>query len=96
MVALERLIHETLFPTIPFSWPDFAALIGISSESIRVPEAKRWRNAFCDRQMFWAHDHNRRDVFVTSDDNFRKRLRQSPDFANAHIATPDEAVRLLA
>ncbi len=95
MVARERLIHETLFPTIPFSWPDFATLVGISSDSIRVPEARRWRNAFCDRQMFWAHDHNRRDVFVTSDDNFRKRLSQAQDFKDSRIATPDEAVRLL-
>jgi hypothetical protein len=95
MVARERSIHETLFPTIPFSWTDFAALTGISSESVRVPEAKRWRNAFCDRQMFWAHDYHQRDVFVTSDDNFRKRLSQSSHFERAHIATLDEAVRLL-
>lgn len=96
MVARERQIHETLFPTIPFAWSDFAALSGISSKTLRTPQAKRWRNAFCDRQMFWAHDHNRRDVFVTSDDNFQKRLGRSPHFAHARIATPDEAVRLLA
>lgn len=95
MVARERLIHETLFPTIPFSWSDFAASVGVSSQSVRVPEARRWRNAFCDRQMFWAHDHNRRDVFVTSDANFRKRFGQSSDFNGAQIATPDEAVALL-
>ncbi|MBT9446479.1 MAG: hypothetical protein IV086_12330 [Hyphomonadaceae bacterium] len=95
MVARERLVHETLFPTIPFSWQDFAALTGISPQTIRLPEARRWRNAFCDRQMFWAHDHNRRDIFVTSDDNFRKRLSQSPAFSNARIATPDEAVQFL-
>lgn len=95
MVARERLIHETLFPQVPFSWPDFAASKGISSETVRVPEAKRWRNAFCDRQMFWAHDHNRRDVFVTSDSNFRRRLSQSQDFRSARIATPDKAAMLL-
>lgn len=95
MVARERLIHETLFPNIPFSWSDFAGRAGISSESVRVTEAKRWRNAFCDRQMFWAHDHHRRDVFVTSDGNFRERLNRSPDFSSARIATPEEAVRLL-
>jgi hypothetical protein len=95
MTARERLIHETLFPTIPFAWSDFAASVGVSSETIKIPEAKRWRNAFCDRQMFWAHDHNSRDVFVTSDENFRKRLGQSQEFSNARIAAPDHAVKLL-
>jgi len=95
MTARERLIHETLFPTVPFSWPDFATQVGVSSESIRIPEAKRWRNAFCDRQMFWAHDHHRRDVFVTSDDNFRRRLNASQEFMSARIHTPEEALALL-
>jgi len=59
-------------------------------------EAKRWRNAFCDRQMFWAHDHNCRGVFVTSDDNFQKRLGRPGAFRSAQIATPDEALALLS
>lgn len=95
LVARERLIHETLFPTIPFLWSDFAESVGISAANMRAPDARRWRNAFCDRQMFWAHDYHRRDVFVTRDRNFRKRLSHSANFANVQIATPDEAARLV-
>jgi hypothetical protein len=91
MVERERSIHESLFPSIPFAWPDFAAQIGIAPDTIKIAEAKRWRNAFCDRQMFWSHDHNKRDIFVTSDVNFRKKLTQSDNFKNARILTPDEA-----
>jgi hypothetical protein len=65
MVERERSIHQSLFPSFPFAWPDFAAQIGIPPDTIKISGAKRWRNAFCDRQMFWSHDHNKRDIFIT-------------------------------
>jgi hypothetical protein len=95
MADRERLIHEALFPSIPYAWPEFAAAQGISVDTVNVPEAKRWRNAFCDRQMFWAHDHDSRDVFVTSDENFAKRLGQSAHFCGARIAKPETAMSIL-
>lgn len=95
MVERERSIHEVLFPSIPFEWTDFAAALGVPPDAIDIPEANRWRNCLCDRQMFWAHDHHRRDVFVTNDANFRKRLGRSEAFRTARIATPGEAVALI-
>jgi hypothetical protein len=92
----ERLIHSILFPSIPFSWADFAAANKFDSNAVESWEARAWRNAFCDRQMFWAHDHHGRDVFVTSDANFRKRLNRSAEFATARIMTPMEAAALLS
>ncbi|MDF1671528.1 MAG: hypothetical protein P1U83_18180 [Roseovarius sp.] len=95
MVDREKEIHSVLFPNLQFSWIDFARSRGISVESFKNPEAKRWRNAFCDRQMFWAHDHNSRDVFVTSDGNFKRKMEVSSNFSKACIMRPAEAVALL-
>lgn len=94
MSAREEIIHRVLFPSIPFFWADFAALANIAVDAIKDTKGKRWRNAFCDRQMFWAHDHAGRDVFVTSDANFIK-LASHQDFPKAHIMTPSEAIRSL-
>lgn len=96
MLSREQSIHEALFPTIPFRWPEFAAANGLDVENDSNSRgAKNWRNAFCDRQMYWAHDHNDRDVFVTSDRNFARRLTGHPAFPNAAIRTPDQAAELL-
>jgi hypothetical protein len=94
MKRREREIHTILFPTIEFSWPDFARAAGIEALAIQTVEARRWRNAFCDRQMYWAHDHNDRDFFVTSDHNFR-RLSEAQNFPKARIISPSEATELL-
>jgi hypothetical protein len=90
----EREIHSVLFPNIAFLWSDFAAAAEISGGSFNCSAARRWRNAFCDRQMYWAHDHARRDVFVTSDRNF-DRLVGHVSFPAAQVARPDQAVALL-
>jgi hypothetical protein len=94
MVDRERAIHAILFPGIPFDWPAFAASVGVGPETVNVPEAKRWRNALCDRQMYWAHDHGARDVFVTSDRNFRKLMGAS-DFPNARVMDPESGAALI-
>jgi len=90
----ERAIHDTLFPNVSFSWLDFASMKGISPDSLKTAAAKQWRNTFCDRQMYWAHDHNKRDVFVTSDNNFL-RLNRSDTFRDSRIAMPHEALAML-
>jgi hypothetical protein len=94
MKRREQEIHAVLFPTIEFAWQDFARAAGIEALSIKSREARRWRNAFCDRQMYWAHDHNDRDLFVTSDSNFR-RLSGARNFPKARIMSPAEAAALL-
>lgn len=90
----ERQIHEFLFPSLSFDFVDFAASNGIAAGDVLSPKAKKWRNAWCDRQMLWAHDFHARDVFVTSDRNFRK-LAGSVGFENLRVHTPEEAVVLL-
>ncbi|MEO9337216.1 hypothetical protein ABFT80_07255 [Mesorhizobium sp. SB112] len=92
MTAREEAIHRVLFPNIAFRWTDFATSLKIDVNAIKDEKSKRWRNAFCDRQMFWAHDHGKRDIFVTSDANFQ-RLAGHTDFPNAVIFSPREAFK---
>ena len=96
MIKLERSIHQTLFSSIAFEWAEFAANVGVPLDAIKSSAAKRWRNAFCDRQMFWAHLHNGRDVFVTSDADFRRKLSRSVEFSRKQIVTPGEAATMLS
>ena len=90
----ERQIHEVLFPSIEFEFADFAQMAGISKDRISSARAQKWRNAWCDRQMLWSHDYHSRDVFVTSDRNFRK-LISCQGFEKLAVCTPQEAVALL-
>jgi hypothetical protein len=94
MVSREREIHDALFPSIPFSWSDYATAQGLDLDAVKTPEAKRWRNTFCDRQMYWAHDHNNRQCFVTSDAGFSRILGHSA-FPTAKVMTPEDAIALL-
>ena len=89
----KRLIFETLFPDTPYSWQEYAAANGI--EKLDNPLAFKWRNRLCDAQAFWAHDDNRRIVFVTSDARFKKRLSPIGPFSRHMIVTPAEATELL-
>lgn len=91
----EQLIFETLFPNFPFRWQDYALANGLDVDCINDPIAFKWRNRLCDVQAFWAHDENRRDVFVTSDKNFEKRLSIVSEFAKSVILTPAQAVEQL-
>lgn len=96
MQALERSIHEILFPNIPFLWPDYCAANGLDPTA-ETPDRK-WKNAKCDVQAFWSHAWRRRDVFVTSDDNFHKDLKkpQLIALAGGHIETPASAAALVS
>lgn len=94
MVAREKEIHDVLFPNIEFLWSSYAHSHGILEDDFKSPKAKRWRNTFCDRQMYWAHDQNKRHFFVTSDANFRK-LVSHQKFPAARVVSPMEAVGLL-
>ena len=95
MEALERSIHEVLFPNIPFLWFDYCAANGLDSTA-ETPDRK-WKNAKCDVQAFWSHAWNKRDIFVTSDGNFHKDLKKSQliALAGGNIETPASAVALV-
>ncbi|WP_457587326.1 hypothetical protein [Ensifer canadensis] len=93
--AREAFIFRTLFPTIAPEWPDFAALNGLDPEDLTTPGAHKWRNPLCDVQAFWAHDDAERDVFVTTDRRFARKLSRSPEFAAAKVRTPTEAAAML-
>lgn len=92
MIAREVAIHGILFPIIPFQWSEFAAQTGVNVDAVKDDKAKKWRNAFCDRQMYWAHDHANRDIFVTRDRNYKKLMGRK-DFPRSIVMTPDEAVQ---
>jgi len=85
-IAVERKIHNILFPTLPFDGDAFAE---------EEHDRRKWRNAKCDVQSYWAHVQQRRDVFVTSDENFHKQSKK-PQLIEligpeARIMRPDEA-----
>lgn len=94
MVSREREIQSVLFPGIEFEWPGYALKAGLSVHDLSNPAARRWRNAFCDRQMFWAHDHSRREYFITRDGNFL-RLVGRPEFADTKVLAPSDAASLI-
>ncbi|UOA32203.1 hypothetical protein DSM110093_01988 [Sulfitobacter sp. DSM 110093] len=94
MIELDRRIHNTLFPRIDYGLNDF-----ISRQPVRTEEEEKklhwkWRNAFCDRQMYWAHAHHERDIFVSGDKNFSE-LRGMDFYPHGRILTPEMAAREL-
>ncbi len=95
MTTLERSIYNSLFPSLPFDWAEFAGGAGLAVDAVKTIAPNPWRNAFCDRQMFWAHAWRCRDVFVTSDSNFRRKLLRSDLFSKKRILEPDEAIAVL-
>ncbi len=95
MQVLERSIHEILFPNIPLLWSDYCIANGLDS-TVETRDRK-WKNAKCDVQAFWSHAWHKRDVFVTSDDNFHKELKKPKliALAGGHIETPASAAALV-
>lgn len=93
--ALQNEIFNALFPTTLPSWTHHATDLGINSANFDGPEGWKWRNKLLDAQALWAHLDNERDIFVTSDKNFSKRLLTHPRFGDVVIATPTEALHVL-
>jgi hypothetical protein len=75
MVALERAIHEILFPDFPFLSKDLEC-IARDPDHAKTLKVK-WRNRKCDVQTIWSHIHAGRDVFVSSDPNFHKASKKT-------------------
>jgi hypothetical protein len=92
--ALEKRIHEILFPNVEFLWEDYCRAAGLDPAST---PAGRWRNCKCDVLAIWSHIHGNRDVFVTSDGNFHIAAKKAALVALGarHIETPSDAVLLL-
>jgi hypothetical protein len=93
--AREELIFRTLFPNTEPSWVAYAQGKGLSEDDLTSRGAWDWRNRLCDVQAFWTHHEYKRDVFVTSDQNFSDRILKVPDFGSARILTPQQAAALL-
>lgn len=90
MTRLDEQIHSVLFPKIDYSYADFVSAIAPEDDAAITRATWKWRNAFCDRQMFWAHEYHNRDVFVSSDRNFKK-LEGQNFCPSAVIFSPSEA-----
>jgi len=95
MAALEQKIHDILFPHSEFSWQDFADAHDLDPDSLS-PHGD-WRRRKCAVQEIWAHIHNKRDVFVTADDEFHKPAKKAAltALAAGQIERPAQAVSLL-
>lgn len=94
-IALERSIHEVLFPNIAYEWPDYCKQNGVSINAVRTD--RRWLNAKCDVQGYWCHAHANRDVFVTSDKNFHQPSKKQRLIAigGRRIEFPHDAAALI-
>ncbi|MBZ9604261.1 hypothetical protein [Phyllobacterium chamaecytisi] len=92
MLARETSIFEALFPQHSASWPQYAAANGADANDLSSVAGRRWKNMLCDAQAFWAHLYYVRDHFVTSDDNFRRKLVLIGMIPADSILTPRQAV----
>jgi hypothetical protein len=92
--ALEKQIHNILFSQSQFTWEDYCEEHGI--DPLFSPRGD-WRQFKCDVQSIWAHIHNKRDVFVTIDDNFHMPGNKSAliGLGAGHIEHPQQAVAMI-
>ena len=92
MVALERSIHEVLFPEIAFLWPEYESKSGLAHDVAM----RKWRNAKCDVLGMWSHIHYQGDVFVTNDKNFHNAEKKAKLLAlgAGRIEAPSSALLL--
>jgi hypothetical protein len=94
MQVLETKIHHILFPQSEFTWEDYCEEHGIDPS---FSPRGDWRKFKCNVQSLWAHIQNKRDVFVTAEDNFYKPDKTSALIAlgAGHIERPQQAVALI-
>jgi hypothetical protein len=90
--ALEKKIHDILFPQTEFDWQDYADAHDLDPDSLS-PYGD-WRRHKCAVLEMWSHIHNKRDVFVTADDEFHKPAKASALVAlgAGRIERPQQAV----
>lgn len=89
-------MHTILFPNISGDWIRYCASRSIDPKLIDTTDFRKWRNALCDVQAYWAHVNAKRDIFVTQDGNFLKSKKQSLiSLCGGRIETPAAAAALL-
>lgn len=95
MQALERAIHNVLFPGSEFAWADYARRNALD---LNAGVASEWRNRKCDVQAIWCHIYYQRNVFVTADANFHAETKKRAliELGAGDIVVPGDAIRLLA
>lgn len=93
-VALERQLHDVLFPQIEYEYSDYASARRLD---LNDELDHGWRNPRCDVLAMWSHIRYTGDVFVTSDDVFHSREKNAVLLAMGakSIARPGEAMELL-
>jgi hypothetical protein len=93
--ALERSIHQILFPQIELSWQGYCRANDLDPRTI--PTIGKWRNCKCDVLAIWSHIHSNRDVFVTTDSNFHSATKKQALIALGanRIELPSSAASLL-
>ncbi|WEY40681.1 hypothetical protein [Paraburkholderia sp. SUR17] len=96
MIELETKIHGVLFPNKALLPPEGTPQLPCDQ---RPDEYWKWRNRKCDVLALWSHIYAGRDVFLTSDANFRKVTKlpalialgagRIEDLADAHALITD-------
>lgn len=86
--------YSLLFPASPVEWATYAAVNRADVVDLTSPAGMRWRNQMLDAQALWAHDHERRDVFVSSDLRLSV-INGHPAFPAMAVLTPQEAAAML-
>ncbi len=93
--AIEKKIHDILFPQSQYTWQDYADANGLDPDSLSPPGD--WRRHKCAVLEMSAHISSKRDVFVTADDDFHKPATKSAliGLGAGHIERPQQAVALI-
>jgi hypothetical protein len=94
MQVLETKIHHILFPQTEFTWEDYCEEHGIDPS---FSPRGDWRKFKCNVQSLWAHIQSKRDVFVTTDENFHKAVIKPAliSLGAGHIEHPKQAVAMV-
>jgi len=95
MAALQKQIHDILFPQSEFEWPDYADANGFDPDSLS-PYGD-WRRQKCAILEMGAHISSKRDVFVTADAEFHKPAKAAAllKLGAGRIERPAQAVSLV-
>jgi hypothetical protein len=95
IAAVEKQIHDILFPQSEFDWPDYADAHGLDPDSLS-PHGD-WRRYKCAVLEMCAHISSKREVFVTADDEFHKPAKKAAllTLGAGRIERPAEALSLV-
>jgi hypothetical protein len=90
LVALDHSIHKILFPNIEPDYGDFRKKRSIPLNDVD----SKWRNAKIDVQMLWCHIYHKKDIFITRDNNFKRKSSElNSKLGKVVIMTPVEFLK---